>query len=451
MLSYHPLILAALLTSAYCALTWWWLRPQKTALGDCLIAYASEGGAAAQLAEQLQQQLQQQGGDAALLTLNQLNPQRLAQARRLLVVTSTHGEGEAPENGRLIQSRLAKLPEQALAHLEFAVLALGDNHYAHYCGFGVQLAQWLEHKGAQPLFAVVCVNRLAAADLTLWQQQLVQAQLLTQPQDMHQALPSQHRYALTLTQRSCLNAHSPGQPIYALDFAFPAGLTWQAGDIAKLQIAGLEREYSIASLPSEGVLRLLVRQQFNAQGELGLGSGLLTQNLELGQSADFILRSNPSFYGPALETPMILIGNGTGLAGLRAHLKEREQLGCGENWLIYGERSPDYDLPWNDELRAWQANQHLQQLDLTFSRAENCAWPAANNGQSCRCYAGYVQQVLHTQGQQVKDWLARGAAIYVCGSKNGMAAEVEQRLQELLGEAGVEALIEQGRFCRDVY
>jgi sulfite reductase (NADPH) flavoprotein alpha-component len=44
-----------------------------------------------------------------------------------------------------------------------------------------------------------------------------------------------------------------------------------------------------------------------------------------------------------------------------------------------------------------------------------------------------------------------GAAIYVCGSLQGMAAEVDQALRDILGEADLRALADEGRYRRDVY
>ena len=63
----------------------------------------------------------------------------------------------------------------------------------------------------------------------------------------------------------------------------------------------------------------------------------------------------------------------------------------------------------------------------------------------------YVQDRLGEAAEQLRAWLAEGAAIYVCGSLEGMAGGVDAVLHEVLGEAAVEQLIEQGRYRRDVY
>jgi sulfite reductase (NADPH) flavoprotein alpha-component len=117
---------------------------------------------------------------------------------------------------------------------------------------------------------------------------------------------------------------------------------------------------------------------------------------------------------------MILIGNGTGLAGLRALLKSRIAGGHHDNWLIFGERNAAPDFYYRDELLAWQNAGSLKQLDLVFSR----------DGDRHE----YVQDRLRARADVLKEWLSRGAAIYVCGSAQGMATGVDEVLQSALGK-----------------
>jgi sulfite reductase (NADPH) flavoprotein alpha-component len=134
---------------------------------------------------------------------------------------------------------------------------------------------------------------------------------------------------------------------------------------------------------------------------------------------------------------MILIGNGTGLAGLRSLLKARILAGERRNWLLFGERNVAHDFHCGDELSGWLASGDLARMDLAFSRDQ--------------AQKVYVQDRLRESADALHHWLADGAAIYICGSLEGMAAGVDQVLVELLGESGVERLIEQGRYRRDVY
>ena len=134
---------------------------------------------------------------------------------------------------------------------------------------------------------------------------------------------------------------------------------------------------------------------------------------------------------------MILIGNGTGIAGLRAHLKARVSADARRNWLLFGERSADRDFFFGDELLAWQAQGFIHRLDLAFSRDQE--------------QRIYVQHKLEQAADPLREWVDEGAAIYVCGSLAGMAPAVDAVLRAVLGGAEVEAMLANGRYRRDVY
>ncbi|MNM50825.1 Sulfite reductase [NADPH] flavoprotein alpha-component [compost metagenome] len=197
------------------------------------------------------------------------------------------------------------------------------------------------------------------------------------------------------------------------------------------------REYSIASIASDGVLELIVRQERHADGNLGLGSGWLTEYLPLDGTLSLRLRRNSSFHLPETAAPLVLIGNGTGLAGLRSLLRARVNAREQRNWLLFGERNRAHDLLCGNELQGWLDNGDLARLDLAFSRDQ--------------ADKVYVQDVLLQQAEELKRWVADGACVYVCGSLQGMAAGVDAALNGILGEAVVQQLIEDGRYRRDVY
>jgi sulfite reductase (NADPH) flavoprotein alpha-component len=197
------------------------------------------------------------------------------------------------------------------------------------------------------------------------------------------------------------------------------------------------REYSIASLPADGRIELLLRQFRQPDGSLGIGSGWLTEFAPVGADIRLRVRENRSFHGPADARPLILIANGTGLAGLRAHLKARAAAGRYRNWLLFGERHADRDFFFREEILGWQQSGVLERLDLAFSRDQ----------------AGrvYVQDRLREASGELREWVAAGAAIYVCGSLKGMAPAVAEVLASVLGQPLLEAMAEDGRYRRDVY
>ena len=196
------------------------------------------------------------------------------------------------------------------------------------------------------------------------------------------------------------------------------------------------REYSIASIPAQGILELVVRQEKTATG-LGLGSGWLTEHAALGQRLHAKIRSNPSFHLKDAQQALILIGNGTGISGLVAHLAQRQQWGAQQNWLIFGEREQQFDHLYQQQIELWQAQGFLPVVDYAFSRdqAEKI----------------YVQHILQQKSVQLLSWVETGAAIYVCGSLQGMAQEVEQSLLNILGAEQLQQLKVQGRYQRDIY
>ena len=211
------------------------------------------------------------------------------------------------------------------------------------------------------------------------------------------------------------------------------------------------RDYSVANLPADGELRLLVRRQVDASGRLGTVSGWLTGGdaehpLRVGDTVALRLRSHRGFQlAVGVQTPLVLIGNGSGLAGLRAHLQQRAVAVAASGqpaparcaWLLFGERSRAHDTLLADELGAWQASGVISHLDRVYSRDT----PAAP----------YVQHRLRLEAERLRDWVAAGACILVCGSLAGMGQAVNEAMREILGEDAVNSLTRSGRIRRDLY
>jgi sulfite reductase (NADPH) flavoprotein alpha-component len=457
-----------------------------------LIGFASQSGYAEQLAWQTAGQLQSAGLPVRVQRLADMTEQDLNQSRNALFVVSTFGDGEAPDSARGFERKLLGRP-LSLENLNYAVLALGDRQYQHFCGFAQRLHGWLAERGGNTLFAPVEVDSGDSTALQHWQQQL--GDLTGSTPAAAWKAPDYQNW--TLTQREWLNRGSVGSKVFLLGLTSAPESSWKAGDLVEVMprnarlaveqlLAGLGiapdtpvnvdglsetlgqallgrqlpanrshlvglhaqalidalvplsmREYSIASTPEDGVLQLIVRQELHPDGSLGLGSGWLTEHAAVGDSISLRVRRNSSFHLPDAAVPMILIGNGTGLAGLRSLLKARIAQGEQRNWLLFGERNLAHDFHCADELQAWLASGDLARLDLAFSRDQ----------------AGkiYVQDRLREAADELHRWLADGALIYICGSLEGMAAGVDGTLNALLGEKAVEALIEQGRYRRDVY
>lgn len=411
----------------------------SAAAADWLVVYASQTGSAEDLARHTAGTLATGGLAARAVCISRMDGPALAGATNILFVASTYGEGDAPDTAARFAGRLMAAGAD-LRHLHYAVLALGDDNYINYCGFGRALDAWLAAQGANRLFERIDVDKNNAAALADWQHHVGRLAGTADAPDWEAPAYGDWR----IRERLLLNPGSAGAPLYRLalvpaDGALPA---WEAGDLAQVSPPSdpeHPREYSIASLPLEGRLELLVRLQRREDGSPGAASGWLCRDAGLEDPIRLRLRAHERFrLGGNARRPLIAIGNGSGLAGLRALLKARIQRGEHENWLLFGERQAEHDFLLGDELLGWQEAGWLRHLDLAFSR---------DGGAGPR----YVQHLLREQPQQVRDWVERGAAIYVCGSLQGMAGGVHEALAEILGSAALEQLVADGRYRRDVY
>jgi len=465
-----------------------------------LLAYATQAGQAERIALHTAAALQKAGVAVTVQSLAALDPERLRHFHRVLFVVSTFGEGEPPDNARRFTKQLAHQQGSTLSHVKYAMLALGDRHYEKFCGFGHTLDHWLRSQGAEAFFPMIEVDNNAPASLAKWQHEL-SALTGGAPLEKEISAPvtQEAMYgAWTLRTRTLLNAGSCGHGIYHLEFDAPSSkdMNWQSGALAEIlprhaddRVAlflsrtsldgktlvqhqgttrtladalarsilpaagnlpsgitaqamadGLQtlaaRKYSIASIPRDGRLHLLVRQAVHDDG-LGVASGWLTDTTQVGAIIDMRILENSSFSLAQEPVPAIFIGNGSGLAGLRSHLRARVQLGLRRNWLLFGERKREHDYLYRAEIEQWMQTDMLSRVDLAFSR-----------DQAERIY---VQDKLRQAADMLKTWIAEGAVLYVCGSLDGMAAGVDAALTDILGEAALDDLIAQGRYRRDVY
>ncbi|KAF1055287.1 MAG: Sulfite reductase [NADPH] flavoprotein alpha-component [Stenotrophomonas maltophilia] len=492
----RPLQIAALATLLYavaCATLWWRGRPRDdTAHGGSaplLLVWSSQTGFARDLAERSAEALRASGMAVRVRGLHEVDAALLSASAQALFIASTTGEGDAPDHALPFLRRL--MPNApTLGRLQYGVLALGDRSYGHFCAFGHQLHDWLRQHGAHPLFDAIEVDNADPAALRHWQQLL--GQLGGGASELPDWSPAEYQ-PWTLRQRTHLNPGSAGGPVYWLRLQPPASgeVQWQAGDIAEIgpqhaaaatrdwlrerdfnpelplddgralldrvvrshlpslvapgDLPGLlaalqplpHREYSIASVMADGALELLLRRQHRADGTPGIGSGWLCDHAALDEPVQLRLRRNANFHGVPAEVPLLLIGNGTGIAGLRAHLHERARAGATRTWLLFGERSEAHDFHFRDELQAMQRAGTLARLDTVFSR----------DGGAHR----YMQDRLLAEAETLQQWVEQGATILVCGSLQGMAPAVDAVIEQVLGAENKEALLLAGRYRRDVY
>lgn len=427
---------AALALIAWLGLCWFYLAPRRTpdpakaaVTVDWLILHASQSGNARRIAEQLENCLVSADESVSLMALNDQQPARLAAYSQALLIISTHGDGAPPDNGAAFW-RKAQGARPDLQKLNFALLALGDSQYARFCAFGRHLSEWLTAAGACPLLPLQEVDQLSTSALHQWQHQLglVTGQRISLNGDFRR---------WKLLHRQLLNPGSPGAPAWLIRLQPPGDMpVWQAGDLVQLRMGNSVRSYSIASLPEEGALELIVRQVIRADGSLGCGSGWLCCHAQPGEEIEMQVLPNPPFRLPDSPSPCILIGAGTGLAGLRGLLRQQLRRGHHPVWLVFGERCRERDRWLSEELEPLAETGRLS-LDRCFSHDPE--------------HGEYVQHRLRARADQLRQWVDQGACIHVCGSQAGMGAAIHQSLQELLTLGQWQNLQQHGRYRRDLY
>jgi Sulfite reductase, alpha subunit (flavoprotein) len=311
-----------------------------------------------------------------LLPLNRLDAAALTACRKISFVVSTTGDGDVPDAGvRFVEQVMRQ--RLKLKSLRYAVLALGNRDYSHYCAFGRGLDAWLADCGARARFPRIDVDNHDADALTAWHDALGLKEL-----GITAAPPETAAWqTATLVARRHLNPGSAGEPAYWVELELPAlnaqraANDWEAGDIIDLRLAAdpAPRSYTLATLPDESdspqtrSLGLIVRQQRRSDGSLGVLSGWLTHTAQPGDCVSLKLRAQPNFrIDGNTQRPLILIGNGTGLAGLVAHLKARADHGGPPCWLIFGERHAAHDFLLQDRLERWRDDGVLARLDGVF-------------------------------------------------------------------------------------
>lgn len=415
----------------------WWRRQRQSRSvagnspaqqAEAIILVGSQSGSTWDYARQLHEQLAASGMSVHSASMNQLQPS-YPQARYLLILTATHGDGQAPQSAsaflqRLAQSRLA--PE-----LQAAVLGLGDSSFQHFCGYAEQVEEQLHALGIKPLLALHKIDRGNPGDLELWAQRLGRALGLDLKLTPVQSTPDLQ--PLRLLSREVFG-EADEAPAAILRFALDAGqppVRFAPGDLLAISPGpGLApRYYSIASADEDGAVEICVRRQ-----PQGLCSQLL-HGLPVGACVQGFLQPHPDFRPDAGQHPLILVGAGTGLAPLIG--LARKNLAQRPLHLYWGGRHAQAGFPYQAELQECLADGRLTQLGLAFSQG-----PAAI----------YVQDRLRQDAAELQRLLAQGAQILVCGSRE-MAAGVRAVVETLLaGQGGsVEQLKQQGRYREDVY
>ena len=244
-----------------------------------------------------------------------------------------------------------------------------------------------------------------------------------------------------------------GREVVDLLSDFPvAGMT--AGDFCSVLRKITPRLYSIASSPlaHPGEVHLTIavlHYQSHGRDREGVCSTYAAERVGVGETMPVFLHHDKHFKLPEDgNTPIIMVGPGTGIAPFRAFVEERAATGAdGRSWLFFGDRNRETDFLYGEELERYHADGKLTRIDLAFSRDQE--------------EKVYVQHRMLENGAELYAWLNDGAMFYVCGDASRMAGDVHEALITIAeregghsreaAEAWLKQLQDDRRYLRDVY
>lgn len=214
------------------------------------------------------------------------------------------------------------------------------------------------------------------------------------------------------------------------------------------------RLYSIASSlsvnPEEVHLTIgAVRYESHGRERNGVCSILCAERLQPGDTLPVYIQRNQNFKLPKNpETPIIMVGPGTGIAPFRSFIQEREETGVeGKSWLFFGDQHFVTDFLYQTEWQKWLKNKVVTKMDVAFSRDTE--------------QKVYVQHRMLEHSKELFEWLLEGAVVYICGDEKHMAHDVHHTLIEIIEKEGgmsrekaeeyLADMQQQKRYQRDVY
>lgn len=548
-------------------------RPTDTTLPqpNITIVWASQTGNCETLAQDFAAKVKSSGLAVHCYDMNEFSVDHLKRSQYLLCISSTFGDGDAPDNGQGFWNDLNTQKDLDLKSVQYSVLALGDPNYDQFCGHGKRLDQKLAELGASRIFDRIDCDTDFQEKAEQWFNQLL-GKLNTQTNS-----PIEKTTSPLKPSQIVVNEPSKAQPFYARLitnqklsqegsnkdvrlFAFDiqgSGIRYQAGDalgvwpkncpelveellsvtklsgdhlvskvdlvemplrqalieyfeIAKPQIKALQliankgnysylqallespdkselkkwlwgkqlvdilheyparisvsellsilpklqpRLYSISSSPEAYPDQIhltvsAVRYPQQNKQRKGVSSTFLADRAEQETIGIFVQKS-ASFHPPQdAETPLIMVGPGTGIAPFRGFLQARFKQGhTGKNWLIFGEQFSKTDFYYQEELGTYLKHGFLTRLDLAFSRDQE--------------QKIYVQDRIREHGAEMWQWLEQGAYFCICGDASRMAKDVDAALKDVVMQYGqmdaeqasdyVMNMSREKRYLRDVY
>ncbi|WP_121613043.1 assimilatory sulfite reductase (NADPH) flavoprotein subunit [Mesobacillus foraminis] len=539
---------------------------------EVTILFGSQTGNSQGLAKNAAKTLEAQGYQVTLSSMSDFKPNNLKKVKNLLIIASTHGEGEPPDNALSFHEFLHGRRAPKLEDLNFSVLALGDSSYEFFCQTGKEFDKKLEELGGTRLYPRFDCDLDYDEPAAEWLQGVIgslnegqggsAAQELTSaaPQAVGTAYSRTNPFKAEVLENLNLNGRGSNKETRHLELSLEgSGLVYQPGDslgvlpendpvlvgalleelkwnpdatvtvkqgddrslknalasyyeitvltkpllqkvaelsnnedLQKLVAPGNEEQvkayldgrdlldfirdfgawgetaqefvsllrkmparlYSISSSlnanPDEVHLTIgAVRYQSHGRERNGVCSIFAAERLQPGDSVPVYIQHNDNFKLPeSPDTPIIMVGPGTGVAPFRAFMQEREEIGAeGKSWMFFGDQHFVTDFLYQTEWQKWLKDGVLTRMDVAFSR----------DGEE----KVYVQHRMLEQSKELYKWLEEGAVVYICGDEKNMAHDVHKTLIDVIAKEGgmspeqaeeyLANMQQQKRYQRDVY
>ena len=347
--------------------------------------------------------------------------------------------------------------EKDVRHIEISLEGSGLTYKP-----GDALGIWFSNDATLVYEILTVTGADGSAPVTIANAEVTLTDALTNHFELTQAYPGfvtkvaeltgEPRYISLSEDKAALRAAVADRQIADILRANPIALT--ADQLAAALRPLQPRLYSIASsqtdLPDEVHTTVaVVRYAIDGAEREGGASGFLGSRCEPGDSVRVYIEPNDHFRLPIdPETPIIMIGPGTGIAPFRAFLQERDAVEAkGKNWLFFGNPHFTEDFLYQVELQDYLSRGILTHLNVAFSRDQP--------------QKVYVQDKLRKNAAELYRWIQDGAHIYICGDGQRMAKDVHAALLDIVSEQagldpdGAEVLLDDlrasGRYQRDVY